>query len=103
MGVLRPTYPIIEHFSWGLRIYDREDCAEMGYPPEEADRATRMAKRLTPLTRAHINRYAEERYGEERYELIRREKVFHAGGYSMQFVQLNKKAQNEIISRYTAE
>lgn len=81
VGVLRPTYPIIEHFSWGLRVYDREDCAEMGYPPEEADRAERMADRLEPLTRRHIHRYAKECYGEERYDAVREEKLFHAGGY----------------------
>ena len=29
--------------------------------------------------------------------------IVRVGGYSMQFVQLNKKAQNEIISRYSEQ
>lgn len=81
VGILRPSYPVIEHFHIGLILRNEDHYKEFGYQPEEKLRADRLEKVLRPMTRDIINVTGRERYGRERYNAIRKEKMFNAGGY----------------------
>lgn len=81
VGILRPSYPVMEHFHWGIIPRGEGHYAKFGYPPEEKARADRMARRLEPLDWPYFVEAACGRYGEEHYRAIKEEKIFSAGGY----------------------
>ncbi len=81
VGILRPSYPVMEHFHWGIIPRGEEHYARFGYAPEEKARADRMARRLEPLDWPYFVEAACGRYGEAHYRAIKAEKIFSAGGY----------------------
>ena len=81
VGVLRPIYPVIEHFSWGLEIRDEAHYQKMGYPAEEKKRADRLKSVLEPKNYDHLHEAGQRKCGKEKYDAIYREGLFAAGGY----------------------
>ena len=81
VGILRPSYPVMEHFHWGIIPRGEEHYARFGYPSEEKARADRMASRLEPLDWPYFTAAAKRRYGAAQYRAVKEEKIFHAGGY----------------------
>lgn len=81
VGILRPTYPVMEHFHIGLVLRDEEHYVNFGYAPEEKLRADRISSKLMPMTTKYIKQVGKKRYGAENFRRIENEHMFHAGGY----------------------
>ncbi|MBE6569493.1 MAG: hypothetical protein E7658_04665 [Ruminococcaceae bacterium] len=108
VGITRPAYPLIEHFSWGIQIY------EWALSPKEQEkeipRINALQDRLTPLDRSHIDRAGAAMVGEEIYREIGENHIFHAGDYQghtlPNYVTLLDNGLDgmlEIIDRYAAQ
>ena len=81
VGITRPTYPLMEHFSWGIQIKPEKLTAENGYPETEKARIEKLRSRMTPLDYEHMHRAGRELLGAEHYEMLVKEKMYWAGGY----------------------
>jgi len=78
VGITRPDYPLIEHFSWGIRDSRKSLCKLDGLSPEEIDKYEKL---LEPLTYDHQIKEHIRLFGEEGYKAFRSDVVFDAGGY----------------------
>lgn len=79
VGIVRPNYPFMEHFSWGIWNYGycaREDTNDF----EELGRISAAIERMTPLDEDHRYRAATAVFGPV-VETIKQEGLFCAGGY----------------------
>lgn len=110
VGITRPTYPIIEHFSWGIQFRKEKVTAENGYPDTELDRIQRLRRRMTPLDMRHLDNAGIELLGKETYDILVKEKMYWAGGYQghtlPNYVTLLENGLDgmlEIIDRYAAQ
>ena len=79
VGIVRPLYPFMEHFSWGIRRHGY--CAEnhekdLSKIPEISE----AIERMTPLDADHRYRAAIPIYG-DKIRPIMQEGLFAAGGY----------------------
>ena len=79
VGITRPVYPFMEHFSWGIR--------HRGYHAENHTQdyhqlalIAEAIERMTPLDAEHRYRAAIPVFGEKVHQ-IRNEGLFSAGGY----------------------
>lgn len=79
VGITRPIYPFMEHFSWGIR--------HRGYHAENHTQdyhqlalIAEAIERMTPLDAEHRYRAAIPVFGEKVHQ-IRKEGLFSAGGY----------------------
>jgi len=81
VGIVRPTYPVYEHFHIGLVTQSEEYYDSFGYSRAEMERTSRLKKRLKPMTKSHVERLGIERCGAEAYQAITKEKLFDAGSY----------------------
>lgn len=79
VGVSRPAYPIVEHFSWGLEFYDWTMGKEQA--AREMPRIDALRTRMTPLDMGHMHDAGIAMVGEEKYREIEKAHIFHAGGY----------------------
>ena len=84
VGVPRPHYPLMEHFSWGILI-DEDQCYDEDDPYENADaeveRCKAFMEKFSPLTEEYIHDAAREFIGKERYNVLSREDFMWGGGY----------------------
>ena len=101
VGITRPTYPFMEHFSWGIRMHDfcidgeisprlaealqrtnqyNMDNKRPSPLPRETAELTDAILRMTPLEEEHRYQAARPIYGEA-LDIIREEGLFSAGGY----------------------
>lgn len=79
VGITRPDYPFMEHFSWG--IYHHEYCAKDHTNDfEELTKIGAAIERMTPLDEAHRYRSATAVFGPV-VEALTKEGLFTAGGY----------------------
>lgn len=79
VGITRPNYPFMEHFSWGIYRFDycaREHTADF----EELGRISDAIERMSPLDEEHRYRAATAVFGSV-VDTIRWEGLFVAGGY----------------------
>ena len=86
VGITRPTYPIMEHFSWGITFHEDKIDSEHGFLTEEAissekQRIERLREGMTPLAFSHVDNYGIEMLGKEHYEELVKTGMFLAGGY----------------------
>lgn len=81
VGITRPIYPAIEHFSWGIKFHPKKLTPENGYSEGEAARLKALEKRMTPLDYEHMHAEGKRLLGEEAYEILTNEKMYWAGGY----------------------
>lgn len=79
VGVTRPSYPLMEHFSWG--ITGCGDYVVTGETVEEKRRQAEAVARMTPLDHDHRMRAAYPLVGRERLKEIYANDMFWAGGY----------------------
>ena len=110
VGITRPTYPIIEHFSWGIQFFKEKLTEENGYPATERARVEALEKRMTPLDYAYMHDAGRKLLGEETYEILTKEKMYWAGGYQghtlPNYVTLLENGLDGmlvLIDRYAAE
>ena len=80
VGIFRPIYPLMEHFSWGIRNYGfvLEECSE---DPKVLSDIVKAYNAMTPLDWDHVVRSGSVLLGEEKYEALMADEMFHAGGY----------------------
>ncbi len=81
VGITRPTYPLMEHFSWGIQFHLEKVNEENGYCETEKDRIEGLRSRMTPLDYEHMHAAGRELLGAEHYEMLTKEKMYWAGGY----------------------
>ena len=83
VGINRPKYPAIEHFSWGIRLLDRvfDEPQFDGRREIERERQNRLRERFTPLGRDHMHSLGEQIFGEETYKAICADDLWWTGGY----------------------
>ncbi len=86
VGITRPTYPLMEHFSWGVQFHDDKIDAEHGFDSEEAVNAEKaridaLRERMTPLSFSHVEDAGIELLGRERCDELEKLGLFWAGGY----------------------
>lgn len=83
VGITRPTYPIMEHFSWGINFHERSVTPEYGFddPEAELQRIDALRERMTPLSMKHKDDAGIALLGEKGYEELERLGMFWAGGY----------------------
>ncbi len=80
VGITRPIYPIIEHFSIGLRgVPDLQP--ENPEDPECVRQTEELKDRLAPLKWNHVSDEGERIFGKEQYRMIGQDCLFSAGGY----------------------
>lgn len=80
VGITRPTYPVLEHFSWGIQFHDHI-YMQYGYPEEERARTDHLRERMTPLDFSYMDTEGERMMGKEAYQTLTDELMFNAGGY----------------------
>lgn len=78
VGIPRPGYPMMEHFSWGIgnagSVYNIE-----GMTKEEQDH---LYHRINPLDWTYFHKAGELLFGSpENYKIVSDDRVFSAGGY----------------------
>lgn len=79
VGIVRPLYPFLEHFSWGIECHGYE--AQQHFGDYEQLKAVGAAiERMTPLDADHRYRAAEPVFGPN-VRLFEDEGLFVAGGY----------------------
>ena len=83
LGVPRPVFPLMEHFSWGIvRHDDVLDRPEYASCRDEMLRETeRLSSRLWPLNWDHMNGAGREYYGAEVYDALCKDGFMDPGGY----------------------
>lgn len=77
--ITRPTYPIREHFSWGI-CFDDWCIDERGYPKSEHDRVNALKQRMTPMGHGRVDEFGIKNWGDD-YREVCKEGMFWAGGY----------------------
>ncbi|MBQ7379028.1 MAG: hypothetical protein IJW70_05035 [Clostridia bacterium] len=80
VGITRPTYPILEHFSWGIQFHDHI-YDHYNYPAGERERTDKLRDRMTPLDYRHLLAEGDRVLGKEAYQTLGHEWMFNAGGY----------------------
>lgn len=79
VGITRPTYPIMEHFSWGVCFNDW--CLdEKGYPQSEHERLNALRDIMTPMKHGRVDEFGIKNWGDD-YRQVCNEGMFWAGGY----------------------
>jgi len=79
VGIVRPLYPFMEHFSWGIRRHGY--CAENHAKDlTKIPQISEAVERMTPLDADHRYRAAIPIYG-DKIRPIMQEGLFAAGGY----------------------
>ena len=83
LGVPRPFYPLMEHFSWGIvRHDDVLDGPDYADTRETMLRETeRLSSRLWPLDWEHMHEAGRAIYGAEVYDALCADGFMHPGGY----------------------
>ena len=86
VGITRPTYPIMEHFSWGIQFQENEINAVHGFTSEDAVKAEKaridaLRERMTPLPFSHVNNAGIKLLGKEHFEEIEKLRMYWAGGF----------------------
>lgn len=77
--ITRPSYPIREHFSWGICFEDW--CIdEKGYPKSEHDRVNALREKMTPMGHGRVDEFGVKNWGDD-YREVCKEGMFWAGGY----------------------
>ncbi len=80
VGITRPSYPIMEHFSWGIRHEDWVLNRD-GYPATEKERIDKLRKRMEPRDHEYIYSFGKAMLGAEEFGVLSEEGMFWAGGY----------------------
>ncbi|MBQ8407894.1 MAG: hypothetical protein IJY39_03430 [Clostridia bacterium] len=78
VGITRPIYPVLEHFSWGLLSVDslKED------PSLDEEEKETLRRRMEPLDASYIGATGAELFGSrEAFEAVCNPPLFGAGGY----------------------
>jgi len=81
VGIPRPHYPLMEHFSWGILYEDNSVKDDPLYPETEAKRCEDFMSKFSPLTEDDILKAGEELIGKERLRVLMREDFMWGGGY----------------------
>ncbi len=112
VGITRPTYPLMEHFSWGIEVHKDAIAKERGFNDPEAEKARIEAlhSRMEPLSLDHMHKAGHELIGEEKYNEIYKNELFWAGGYQghtlPNYVTLLENGLDgmlEIVDKYAAQ
>ena len=110
VGITRPTYPLMEHFSWGIQFHLDKVTEENGYPDTEIERIEGLRTRMTPLDYEHMHQAGRERLGREHYEMLTKENMYWAGGYQghtlpnyVTLLENGLEGMLAIIDRYAAQ
>lgn len=77
VGIVRPDYPVIEHFSWGLK-FDDEAYKETPDPKAAEERTDRLRHILEPFKSVDLPN-GHDRYGKELFNTILDEHIFYFG------------------------
>lgn len=77
--ITRPSYPIREHFSWGICLDDWR-IEEHGYPQSEHERLNALRERMTPMGGGRVDEFGVKNWGDD-YREVCKEGMFWAGGY----------------------
>ncbi|MBP3348769.1 MAG: hypothetical protein J6L92_08445, partial [Clostridia bacterium] len=80
VGIARPGYPIMEHFSWGI-VFDNGVLKHGGYPASERERCEKLRDVMTPLSAAHVGACAAKTYSRELHIRVCEEGMLMAGGF----------------------
>ena len=80
VGIARPNYPIMEHFSWGI-VFDNGVLKYGGYPASERERCDKLRNVMTPLSAAHVGACAAKTYSRELHIRVCEEGMLMAGGF----------------------
>ncbi|MCI9141369.1 MAG: hypothetical protein HFH87_01950 [Lachnospiraceae bacterium] len=106
VGITRPQYALIEHFSLGIR--GAESVLED--PHLNREQAEVLYHRLAPLTKSHIAEEGRRIIGRTEFEALEKDALFHAGGYQGHTVpDYSRLLENgldgmlALIDRYAAE
>ena len=104
VGITRPQYAMIEHFSLGIR------GAESVLEDPDREQAEVLYRRLAPLTKRHIAEEGERTVGRTEFRALEKDALFHAGGYQGHTVpDYSRLLENgldgmlALIDRYAAE
>lgn len=81
VGITRPRYPLLEHFSFGIQHKGAEKDPANGYPEGETERIAALRSRWCPREFDYLDNYGKALLGEEKYTKLREERMFWAGGY----------------------
>lgn len=81
VGITRPTYPLLEHFSWGIRFRKKMVTPENGYPETELARIEALYSRFTPLDNSYLEAEGVALLGKAGYEAMKNENMHWAGGF----------------------
>ena len=80
VGIVRPCYPMMEHFSWGI-VFDNGVLKNGTYPEGERERCDKLRDVMTPLSAAHVGACASVTYSRELHIRASEEGMFMAGGF----------------------
>ncbi|MBR6735663.1 MAG: pyruvate formate lyase family protein, partial [Oscillospiraceae bacterium] len=78
VGIVRPNYPAMEHFSSGIVIQYDDAMEKLGYCKEEIERTKALSNRFMPHRSADLPS-PSKKYGRELFDAIRSEQIFSEG------------------------
>ncbi len=80
VGITRPLYPLMEHFSWGILVH--QWAVDIGnYPETEGERINKLRKKIEPKNMSHMDNFGRAMLGDEAYNVLTNEGMYWAGGY----------------------
>jgi len=80
VGITRPKYPQIDHFSWGIHVYS-DLLDRSNESPELKEKRDKALKRMVPLTLAYKYGEGERILGKDKFNMLAQDSMFYAGGY----------------------
>ena len=116
VGITRPDFPILEHFSWGIRIngdlYRTGEAKPSDTPLTEEEKAhfDALRTRMTPLSWRHLETEGERIFGKDEFYALNNDGMFSAGGYQghtvpsyPRLLEYGLDGVLALVDRYAAE
>ena len=81
VGITRPEYPLLEHFSKGIRVHSCNKSGGFDDPKAHRERIERLLTKLQPKTNEYKDVCGKAHVGETHFNMLESQAMYWAGGY----------------------